>query len=87
MSLFDMKRYFYKKWQESEILEEKFQILIDFVMATDEQFAEHFFGQHFDDVWYFDKYEIEDYMLENVLDLDALWILLIKYDEENEEED
>lgn len=87
MSLFDMKRYFYKKWQESEILEEKFQILIDFVMATDEQFAEHFFGHHFDEVWYMDKYDIEDYMLENVLDLDALWILLIKYDEENEEED
>lgn len=87
MSELDLKRYFYNKWLDADGYEEKFQILMDFVTATDERFAEHFFGHHFDDVWYFDKYDIEDYMEQNYEELDSLWKVLIKYDDENEDDE
>ena len=87
MSDLDLKRYFYNKWLDVDTNEEKFQILIDFVTATDELFAEHFFGEEYDDIWYFDKFDIEDYMEQNYEELDDLWKVLIKYDEENENDE
>ena len=87
MSELDLKRYFYNKWIDADSYEEKFQILIDFVQSTDEVFAEHFFGLEYDDIYYFDVYEISDYMEENYEELDNLWKALIKYDEENEDDE
>ena len=84
MSELDLKLYYFSKWLRADNLEEKFQILVDFVTTTDEKFAEHFFGEHFEDIWYMDKYDIEDYMLENAEELQELWLVLIKYDKENE---
>ena len=87
MSDLDLKRYFYEKWSEADIYEEKFQILMDFVTATDERFAEHFFGLEYDDIYYFDKFDIEDYMEQNYEYLEDLWKVLIKYDEDNDDEE
>lgn len=85
MSDLDLKRYFYEKWIDADTYEEKFQILVDFVSATDERFAEHFFGGEYDDIFYFSPYDIEDYMEQNYKELDDCWKLLIKYDKENED--
>ena len=87
MSDLDLKRYFYNKWIDADGYEEKFQILIDFVQSTDEVFAEHFFGLEYDDIYYFDEFDIQDFMEQNYEELDSLWKALIKYDKENEEDD
>ena len=87
MSELDLKRYFYNKWLDVDTNEEKFTVLVDFVMSTDEVYADHFFGSEWDDIYYMDVYDIEDFMEENYEELDDLWKALIKYDEENEDDE
>lgn len=87
MSELDLKRYFYNKWLDVDSYEEKFTVLVDFVMSTDEVYADHFFGSEWDDIYYMDVYDIEDFMEENYEELDDLWKALIKYDEENEDDE
>ena len=87
MSELDLKRYFYNKWLDVDTNEEKFTVLVDFVMSTDEVYADHFFGSEWDDIYYMDVYDIEDFMEENYEELDNLWKALIKYDEENEDDE
>ena len=86
MSDYNLLVYYYTKWQNAETNEGMLNVLVDYIMSTNknEEYSDYF-GVDLEAIDFFDKYDIEDFMEENVQELEQLWKSLIKrYIDDNE---
>lgn len=79
---FDIIRYLYGKWLDTDCMEEKFEILVD-LLNGEEEFAEAF-DIDMDTIEYFDKFDIVDFMEEREEEIDDIWRAIIRNYDENE---
>lgn len=78
MSEYSLLVYYYNKWRTSETNEEKLNVLVDYIMTTKNEDYIEYFGIDLEEIDYFDKYEIEDFMECNVDELEELWKHLLR---------